>query len=91
MSKQKCLGYVDPDYAGDLDKRWSTMGYVFTLSQAPMSWRSILQSTIILSITKVEYMAMMEVMKEAIWRQGLIDDFGIEQDLLKISFDITEI
>jgi len=91
MSKQKCLGYVDHDYAGDLDKRWSTMGFVFTLSQAPMSWRSILQSTIVLSITKAEYMVMMEAMKEAIWFQGLLDDLEIEQDLLKINFNITEI
>ena len=30
--KQECIRYVDSDYAGDLDKRWSTRGYVFTLS-----------------------------------------------------------
>jgi len=35
--KQKCVGYVDSDYMGDLDKRRSTTGYVFTLSQAPVS------------------------------------------------------
>jgi len=85
--KQECIGYVDSNYAGDLDKRRSTTGYVFTLSQAPMSWRSILQSTISLSTTEAEYMAMMEAMKEAIWLQGLLDDLGIEQDLLKISCD----
>ena len=32
--KQECTCYVDSDYAGDLDKRRSTRGYVFTLSQA---------------------------------------------------------
>ena len=80
--KQECIGYVDSDYAGDLDKRWSTTGYVFTLSQEPVSWRSILQSTIVLSIFEAEYMAMTEAMKEAIWLQGLLDDLGIEQDLL---------
>ena len=47
--KQEYVGYVDSDYAGDLDKRRSTTGYVFTLSQAPVSWRSILQSTVKLS------------------------------------------
>ena len=39
--KQEFIRYVDSDYAGDLDKRRSTIDYVFTLSQAPVSWRFI--------------------------------------------------
>ena len=35
--KQECTGYVDSDYAGNLDKRRSTIEYVFTLSQALVS------------------------------------------------------
>jgi len=35
--KHECIGYVDSDYAGDLDKHRSITGYVFTLSQAPVS------------------------------------------------------
>ena len=65
----------------------STTGYVFTFSQAPVSWRSTLQSTVALSTTEAEYMAMTEAMKEATWLQGLIDDLGVEQDLLKINCD----
>ena len=56
--KQECIEYVDSDYAGDLDKRRSTMGYVFTLSQALVSWRSILQAAVALSTLEAEYMAM---------------------------------
>jgi len=52
-----------------------------------VSWPSILQSTIVLSTTEAEYMAMTEAMKEAIWLQGLHDDLRIEQDLLKINCD----
>ena len=66
-SNQECVGYVDSDYAGDLDKRRSITGYVFTLSQAPMSWRSILLFTVALSSAEAEYMAMTEAMKEVIW------------------------
>ena len=62
-------------------------GYVFTLSQTPVSWRSILQSLIALSTIEVEYMAMMEAMKEKIWLQGLLDDLRIDQYLLKINCD----
>jgi len=69
--KQECVGYVDSDYAGDLDKRRSTTGYVLTFFKALVSWRSILQSTVALYTIEAEYMTMTEVMKEAIWLQGL--------------------
>jgi len=59
----------------------------FTLSQVPMSWRSTLQSTVVLSTTKAEYMAMTEAKKEDIWLQKLLDDLGIDQDQLKINCD----
>ena len=50
-------GYVDSDFAGDLDKRKPTTGYVFTLAGGSMSWLSKLQIVITVSATKVEYMA----------------------------------
>ena len=86
-SKQECVEYVDSDYVGNLDKRWSTMEYVFTLSQAPINWRSILQSIVKLFTADAEYIAMTEAMKEATWLQGLLDDFKIDQDLLRINCD----
>ena len=60
------VSYVDSDFAGDLDKRRSTMGYMFTLAKAPVSWRSTLQSTVALSTTEVEYMVVTKAVKEAI-------------------------
>ena len=52
------------DYIRNLDKRRSTTGYVFTPSQAPMSWRCTLQPFVALSTTEAEYMTMTETMKE---------------------------
>ena len=49
MVGQHVVGYCDSDYAGDLDKRRSTIGYVFTIAKAPVSWKSTLQSTVTLS------------------------------------------
>lgn len=84
---QHVVGYVDSDYAGDLDKRRSTTGYVFTLARGPVSWRSTLQSTVALSTTEAEYMAVTEAIKEAIWLQGLLDDMGIFQEHMNVHCD----
>ena len=62
-------------------------GYVFTLSQTPVSWRSILQSTVALSTIEAKYMAVTETIKEVILLQGLLDDLKINQHLLKINCD----
>ena len=72
-------GFVDSDYAGDLDRRRSATGYVFRIHGALVSWRSMLQATVVLSTTEAEYMAMAERVKEALWLWGLLDDLGVEQ------------
>ena len=79
MVGQHVVGYCDSDYAGDLDKRRSNTGYVFTLVKAPVSWKFTLQSTVALSTKEAEYMAITEAVKEAIWLQGFLDDLGVSQ------------
>ena len=64
---QRVIGYVDFHYTGNLDKRRSTTGYVFTFTRGPISWKSTLQSTVALSTTETKYMAIIEAVKEAIW------------------------
>ena len=81
------IGYVDSDFANDLDKRRSTTGYVFTMAKGPICWRSILQPTVALSTTEAEYMAMAEAIKEAIWTLGLIEDLGVNQHKLDVYCD----
>ena len=58
-------GYIDADYAGDLDQRRSTTGYMFTVAECAISWKVELQDTIALSTTKAEYMAAIEASNEA--------------------------
>ena len=84
---QQYVRYCDSDFAGDLDKRISTTGYVFTLGGSPISWRSVLQSTIALSSTEAEYMTATEAVKEAIWLRGLLGDFGKIQKNIEVFCD----
>ena len=78
---------MDSDFAGDLDKCRSTTAYVFTLASGPVSWKSNLQSTIALSTTETEYMAVTEGAKEAVWLRGLLEDLGIIQDYVDLYCD----
>ena len=43
---EELTGYSDSDWAGDLDDRKSTSGYMFMLSGAPISWKSRKQSSV---------------------------------------------
>jgi hypothetical protein len=61
------IGYVDSDYAADLDKRRSLTGYVFTVGGCAVSWKATLQDVPAQSTTEAEYMAINEACKEAFW------------------------
>ena len=78
MEKPRLLqGYVNADYAGDLDQRRSMMGYVFTVAECVSSWKAELQDTVTLSTTEVEYMTVVEASKKALWLRGLVKIFCI--------------
>lgn len=80
-------GYVDSDFAGDLDKRKSTTGYVFTLAGGAVSWVSKLQTVVALSTTEAEYMAATQACKEAIWMQRLLEELGHKQEKIPLFCD----
>ncbi|PNX66496.1 putative copia-type protein, partial [Trifolium pratense] len=46
------VGWSDSDYAGDLDDRKSTSGYVFMLGTGTISWSSKKQPIVTLSTTE---------------------------------------
>lgn len=60
-------GYSDSDYAGDLDTRRSTTGFVFTVNGSAITWCSRRQSSVSKSTTEAEYMAASEATSELIW------------------------
>lgn len=59
-------GYSDSDWAGNVDKRRSCTGYVFQLSNGAISCSSRRQSTVALSSTDAEYMALLSATQEAV-------------------------
>ncbi|KAH9649108.1 Integrase catalytic domain-containing protein [Citrus sinensis] len=80
-------GYVDSDYAGDLDKRRSLTGYMFFLDGCLVNWKASLQQVVALSTTKAEYTAATEAIKEALWLRGLITELGMKQETVEVHCD----
>ena len=77
----KLQDYVDADFAGDIDSRKSTTGFVFTLGGIAISWASNLQKIVTLSTTEAEYVAATKAGNEMIWLYGFLDELGKKQGM----------
>ncbi|KIM60717.1 hypothetical protein SCLCIDRAFT_72313, partial [Scleroderma citrinum Foug A] len=65
------LGYVDADWAGDVDDCRSISGYTFITAGGAISWSSKKQPSVALSSTEAEYMTTTASVKEATWLKVL--------------------
>lgn len=81
------IGYSDADYAGCLDTRKSTSGFVFLLNGSPVTWSTQKQSVVAQSTTEAEYIALALATKEALWLRALLDELGFHQYSTRINVD----
>ena len=80
-------GYCDADYAGDLDTRKSTTGYVFINNGGAISWNSKRQPTVAVSTTEAEYMAAASATKEGLWLRKLFHSLDMPLTTIDINCD----
>ena len=78
--KPELFGYSDADWAGDVDTRRSTSGYVFQIGSGTVSWSSRKQQTVAKSSTEAEYVALSSATQEAVWLRRLMKDLGRQMD-----------
>ena len=81
------VGYCDADFAGDVDTRRSTTGYVFVLNGGAISWSSRRQPTVALSTAEAEYMAAAHAIKEALWLRKLFADLRVPMSAIDLRSD----
>ena len=67
----KCVGYSDADWVGDISDRKSTSGYIFMLSGGAISWSSRKQKCVALSMAEAEYVALSSTVQVCIWLRQL--------------------
>lgn len=73
------FGFTDSDWAGAVDDRKSTSGFIFALGSGAISWNSKKQSTTALSSSEAEYIAASAAACQAIWMRRLLKDLGQAQ------------
>ncbi|PNX67921.1 copia-type polyprotein, partial [Trifolium pratense] len=61
------IGWSDSDYAGDLDDKKSTTGFVFMLGSGAISWSSKKQPIVTLSTTEAEFVSAASCACQGIW------------------------
>jgi transposase InsO family protein len=70
-------GFVDADYAGDLDMRASTTGFVFQVYGGSVVWGSKKQTGTATSTVEAEFRAASHAVKEATWLRGFLEEIHV--------------
>lgn len=69
-------GFVDADYANDVEDRKCVSGYLMKVFGSTVAWSSKKQQAVAMSSTEAEYIAMSSCVSESIWLSGLMGDLG---------------
>ncbi|XP_070011249.1 secreted RxLR effector protein 161-like [Nicotiana sylvestris] len=77
------VGYSDSDFAGYIDTRKFTFGYLFQLAEGAISWKSVKQSVIATSTMEAEFVACFEATIHALWLQNLISGHEVVDTITK--------
>jgi hypothetical protein len=73
-------GWVDADFAADLDTRRSHTGYIIMMNGGPISWKSVKQKSVSLSTAESEWYAASEAGKELLYLRIIMREFGFPQN-----------
>jgi hypothetical protein len=68
--------YADADFAGNLETRRSTTGFVIMLGNAPISWRSTDQRCVSLSTLESECHALSTSVVESLWLRDVLQEIN---------------
>lgn len=74
------MAYCDNDYAGDLEDRKSTTGFIFMLSSRAVSWCSKKQPIVTLSTREVEFVAAAYCVCQGIWLKRILEELCVKQN-----------
>jgi hypothetical protein len=72
-------GWVDSDFAADVDTRKSVTGYLLSLNGGPISWEAARQGGVTLSSSEAEFIAASQAGKEILYLRPLLKGLACPQ------------
>eukprot|EP00903_Cladosiphon_okamuranus_P022594 g20789.t1 len=81
------VGFTDSDFAGELESRRSSTGFLFMLGGGVISSASVLQKTIAQSTTEAELIGLHGTSQEGIYLLNLLRELGVDIDKFKLFTD----
>ena len=84
------IGYSDSDFAGCVDSRKSTSGYIFMFAGGAVSWRSAKQTLTATSTMEAEFVSCFEATSHGVWLKSFISGLRIVDSIsrpLRIYYD----
>ena len=74
--------YSDADFAGCVDSRKSTSGYIFIMVGGAVSWRIVKQTLIATSTMEFEFVSCFEATSQGVWLKSFIYGLRVMDSLL---------
>ncbi|XP_068641915.1 secreted RxLR effector protein 161-like [Aristolochia californica] len=71
------IGYSDSDFAGSIDSRKSTLGYIFLIASGAILWRSAKQTLTATSTMEAELVSSFEATSHGVWLKSFISGLRI--------------
>ena len=84
------VGFSDSDYAGCVDDKKSTFGFIFMMAEGAVSWKSVNQTLTTSSSMETKYVTCYEATCHAIWLRNFISALEVVHSisrLLKLFYD----
>ncbi|RVX09191.1 Retrovirus-related Pol polyprotein from transposon TNT 1-94 [Vitis vinifera] len=77
------VGFCDADFAGCIDDKKSTLGYIFMMAGGAVSWKSVKQTLTASSTMKAEYVACYEACCHAMWMWNFVLALGVVDSICR--------
>ena len=75
--------FSDSDYAGCLDDKKSSFGYIFIMAKGDVSWKSVKQTLTTSSTMEVEYVACYEATCYTLWLRNFISSLEVVHSIFR--------